>query len=232
METILWRILAWWLLRSLPPAAAAPVIGDLLEEHAAKRARSGPVRAMLWLAGESLSVAIVYRPQLRATAKPRRSAMDMLRSDLLNVVRIISIRPTATVATAVVIGLGIGLVSAMFALADPFLFRPLPYLRPGELVNIRISVNPGVKPGIIPTLADWQARRDLFTDVAAYTVNQPTRLTVPGRQHRVADGFGLQQFLSDVGTYIDGSVRVGSFDRSLRHSAGRDLSGTPQDSRR
>jgi len=103
----------------------------------------------------------------------------MLRSDLLNVVRIISIRPTATVATAVVIGLGIGLVSAMFALADPFLFRPLPYLRPGELVNIRISVNPGVKPGIIPTLADWQARRDLFTDVAAYTVNQPTRLTVP-----------------------------------------------------
>lgn len=178
MKRILWRALEWWLLRRLPSVAAGPVIGDLLEEHAAKRVRVGPIRATIWLVGESLSIAVAYRPQMRAAARARRSAMDKLRSDLLHVARIVSTRPTATVATAVVVGLGIGLVSAMFALADPFLLRPLPYARPHELASIRVSVKHGATPAVIPTLADWQARTDLFTDVAAYEINQPARLTL------------------------------------------------------
>ena len=178
MEGTLRRILEWWLLRRLPSAAAGPVIGDLLEEHTAKRVRVGPIRATIWLCGESLSIAVAYRPQMRAAASARRSAMDKLRSDLLSVARIVSTRPTATLATVVVVGLGIGLVSAMFALADPFLLRPLPYARPHELVSIRVSVKHGGKLAIIPTLADWQARRDLFTNVATYEINQPARLTL------------------------------------------------------
>ncbi len=178
IERILCRVLEWWLLRRVPATAAGPVIGDLLEEHAAKRLRAGPIRATLWLCGESLSIAVAYRPQVRAAARERRSAMDKLRSDFLNVVRIVSTRPTATVATVVVVGLGIGLVSAVFALADPFVLRPLPYARPHELVTVSMTVKHGARRPVLPTLADWQARTDLFTHVAAYEINQPVRLTL------------------------------------------------------
>lgn len=178
METILWRILEWWLLRRVPPAATGPVIGDLLEEHAIKRGSLGPIGATLWLLSESLSIAVAYRPQMRAAAAAPRSTMDKLRSDLLNGVRAVAMRPAATIATLLVLGLGIGLVSAMFALADPFVLRPLPYPRPHELVSFTISVKRGAKPPVLPTLADWQARTDLFAEVAAYEINQPTRVTL------------------------------------------------------
>jgi putative ABC transport system permease protein len=178
MERIIWQILEWWLLRRLPGAAAGPVIGDLLEEHAVKRGRVGPIRATIWLLNESLSIAVAYRPQMRATANAQRSAMEKLRSDVVNGARAISMRPAATIATVVVLGLGIGLVSAMFSLADPFLLRPLPYARPSELVGIALSVKHGPRPAVVPTLADWQARTDLFAEVGAYEINQPVRLTL------------------------------------------------------
>ena len=108
---------------------------------------------------------------MRVAAHAPRSGVEKLCSDLLNGARAIAMRPAATIATVAVLGLGIGLVSAMFALADPFLLRPLPYARPNELVRIAISLKDGPRPAIVPTLADWQARTDLFADVGAYEIS-------------------------------------------------------------
>lgn len=115
--------------------------------------------------------------------------MDRLRVDLMHTWRTIRARPGATLATILVLTLGIGLVTAMFALADPFLLRPLPYPEPDRLVVITLVV-PKPAPGVrgftldetdVPRLADWQARSDLFEAVAAYRMGEVERLRLAGR---------------------------------------------------
>jgi predicted permease len=93
--------------------------------------------------------------------------------------RSIRLRPGASAATTMVFALGIGLATAMFALADPYFLRPLPYERPQELAVIRLG-SPGGRGGLppggrgaipppTPTLEAWRSRTDLFDGVAAYT---------------------------------------------------------------
>ena len=52
----------------------------------------------------------------------------------------------------------------MFALANPYLLRPLPYTRPHELAEV---IPRTFVPRDLPTLEGWRARRDLFVDLAA-----------------------------------------------------------------
>jgi putative ABC transport system permease protein len=91
-----------------------------------------------------------------------------IRQDLRHTWRVIRSRPGATAATVMVLGLGIGLTSAIFALADPFMLRPLPYADPGQLAVIGLE-SENRRPGPFPTLLDIQSRTDLFTGAAAYT---------------------------------------------------------------
>ena len=109
--------------------------------------------------------------------------MDKLRGDLVQTYRAVRARPSATTATVLVVGLGIGLTSAMFALADPFLLRPLPYTHPHELVVIHLDVEFGVDEAVgepdIPSFAEWQARDDLFQGAGAYRVGRALRLRTP-----------------------------------------------------
>ena len=128
--------------------------------------------------------------------------MNTLRIDLLHSWRAVRARPAATIGTMFVLALGVGLVGAMFALADPFLLRPLPYANPGDLVVITVEP-PRPDPTLpinarstapAPTLADWQVRTDLFTKVAAYRIGESFRLRLPNgavavRTARVSDDF-------------------------------------------
>lgn len=128
--------------------------------------------------------------------------MDRLRLDLVHTWRAFRARPGATLATIAVLSTGVGLVGAMFALADPFLLRPLPYQQPDELVVITLHQDRASATAIwrsageaaMPTLADWQARHDLFTAVGAWRVSRALRLTLPGgavalRTAQVTPGF-------------------------------------------
>jgi putative ABC transport system permease protein len=128
--------------------------------------------------------------------------MNTLRIDVLHTWRAIRARPAATIGTMFVLALGVGLVAAMFALADPFLLRPLPYANPADLVIITvepprpdpaqpIDAQSSAPP---PTLADWRARTDLLTSVAAYRIGESFRLRLPNgavvlRTARVSDDF-------------------------------------------
>lgn len=106
--------------------------------------------------------------------------MGKLRSDVVHAWRSLRARPAATGATVLVLGVGVGLTAAMFALADPFLLRPLPYPRPAELVVIELSAGSGATLARVPTLSDWQARDDLFQGVAAYRAGDVMRLRTAG----------------------------------------------------
>jgi hypothetical protein len=74
-----------------------------------------------------------------------------------------------------VIGVGVGLAAMLFALADAYVWKPLPYAEPERLVSIGFDMMSGppgqwnrVTQADIPSLASWQARTDLFDGVAAF----------------------------------------------------------------
>src|SRR6185436_16070817 len=109
-------------------------------------------------------------------------------------------RPAATLATIVVLALGIGLVSTMFALADPYLLRPLPYPRPQELVTLSIASRSTTDTA--PTLADWAARTDLLAGVAAYGATQPATVSTGDVETSVRFATVSQNFFSLLGVPI------------------------------
>jgi predicted permease len=87
--------------------------------------------------------------------------------DLRYAVRALLATRSASLAVVVVLALGIGTASAIFGMADPFLTRPLPYPDAERLVVIEAAAAATSSAGPFPTLEDWRARRDLFSDVAA-----------------------------------------------------------------
>jgi putative ABC transport system permease protein len=102
--------------------------------------------------------------------------MDRWLLDLKSAWRSLAAQRAAMLVLVAVIGLGIGLVSTMFAMADPFVTRPLPYPSSHELVRISVFARPGRNPfsyssrANLPTLGDWKARSELFQAIAPSSV--------------------------------------------------------------
>jgi hypothetical protein len=82
-----------------------------------------------------------------------------------------------------VMTVGIGLAATIFAIADPFLWRPLPYPDPSRLIAMRVTAETTLPRtstvAVAPTLAEWQARGDLFESVAAFGDSERIRLMGP-----------------------------------------------------
>jgi predicted permease len=89
----------------------------------------------------------------------------------------------------VVMAVGVGLAAMVFALADAYVWRPLPYADPDRLVSIDfgpvLPANPGQRKMVtqadLPSLASWRARRDLFDDLAAFEDRDWSRVQLSGR---------------------------------------------------
>jgi hypothetical protein len=85
-----------------------------------------------------------------------------------------------------VIGVGVGLAAMVFALADPYVARALPYADPDRLVSIEVGLgDPRVMmqadPADVPSIASWQARTDLFEGLAAFYDKGLLRARLPER---------------------------------------------------
>jgi predicted permease len=63
--------------------------------------------------------------------------------------------------------IGVGLTTAMFALTDPYVLRPLPYPGPDELVWMTVRARGLTADAALPAFDDWQRRTDLFKGLAA-----------------------------------------------------------------
>jgi putative ABC transport system permease protein len=173
------RLLVRARLRGARRAAAE---SDMLELFRARAASRGEryARRRYWADALSLwwhaPVAHVFPVPVRA--RPRISSR--LTSDLRWTWRALRARPAASFALTTILALGIGLAATMFALADPYVLRPLPYLDPGALVAISpppvLATSPAASTGPaqsdLVTLADWQARTDLFAGVAAFSTGE------------------------------------------------------------
>ncbi len=95
---------------------------------------------------------------------------DELRSDLRFAMRQLKGSPAFTLVATLTLALGIGANSAIFALVDATLLRPLPYGNPDRLVSI------WEKTATIPqsyasplNLLDWKTRSRTFENIAGFT---------------------------------------------------------------
>jgi putative ABC transport system permease protein len=95
--------------------------------------------------------------------------IDELRQDVSFAVRQLRGAPAFTLVAAATLALGIGANSAIFALVDATLLRPLPYAAPERLVTIweTSAVTPrGLASP--PNMSDWEARGRSFEKIAGY----------------------------------------------------------------
>jgi putative ABC transport system permease protein len=93
--------------------------------------------------------------------------LEGLRSDVRLALRQLSAAPGFTSMAALTLALGIGVNSAIFALADATLIRPLPFGRAGRLVMLWENTPGSPKAGVSPlNMRDWIVQSRSFEGIA------------------------------------------------------------------
>ena len=95
--------------------------------------------------------------------------IDALHQDLSFALRQLRRAPAFTLLAAATLALGIGANSAIFALVDATLLRPLPYAAPERLVTIWETSAATPRGFASPlNMTDWEARGRTFEKIAGY----------------------------------------------------------------
>src|SRR6188508_527509 len=93
--------------------------------------------------------------------------LEELRSDVRLAVRQLISAPGFTAVAALTLALGIGVNSAIFALADAALLRPLPFGQAERLVMLWESSPTAAKSAVSPlNLRDWRLQTRSFEGLA------------------------------------------------------------------
>jgi putative ABC transport system permease protein len=96
--------------------------------------------------------------------------LEELRDDVKFAIRQLSAAPAFTLVATLTLALGIGANSAIFALVDATLLRPLPYGDPARLVTIwETSATTNRSFASPPNMLDWKSRSRTFESIAAFT---------------------------------------------------------------
>ena len=97
---------------------------------------------------------------------------EELRDDVKFALRQLGTAPAFTLVATLTLALGIGANSAIFALVDATLLRPLPYPQPDRLVTIWETTEK-TKRGFAspPNMLDWNSRSRTFEKIAGFTPN-------------------------------------------------------------
>ncbi|HEX3928578.1 MAG TPA: ADOP family duplicated permease [Gemmatimonadales bacterium] len=130
--------------------------------------------------------ALFAGPIPTAAVSPRGSRMDAIARMIRQGARGLARTPAFSLSVILLLGVGVGSVSAIFAIVDHVLLRPLPYPAADRLVVVENGSHS------VPALRDMQAMHSIEAWGAAATDN--TRLTGQGeplriRQAVVTDGF-------------------------------------------
>ena len=115
--------------------------------------------------------------------------MSDLLTDLRYAARRLASAPGFTVIATLTLALGIGATTAIYAVVDAIMLRPLPYADPDKLVEFRPGSGPDGRSGLRPVsnrsmpvdqFREWQAQADVFEGVEPYETRSPL-LTGDGR---------------------------------------------------
>jgi putative ABC transport system permease protein len=96
--------------------------------------------------------------------------LEECRDDLKSAFRQLKHSPAFTLVATLTLALGTGANSAIFALVDATLLRPLPYGEPGRLVAIWENTATTARSYVSPlNMLDWNARSGTFEKFAGFT---------------------------------------------------------------
>src|SRR6476646_3870139 len=96
--------------------------------------------------------------------------LEELRDDLKFAFRQLKAAPSFTLVATLTLALGIGANSAIFALVDATLLRPLPYANPDRLVALWENGATIERSYVSPlNMLDWASRGQSFEKIAGFT---------------------------------------------------------------
>jgi putative ABC transport system permease protein len=98
--------------------------------------------------------------------------LETIRQDLRHAARALASQRLFSAAAVLILALGIGANSAMFALVDTVLLRPLPFPEPDRLVMLWERTPTSTRGRVsVVNLLDWKVRNRTFSGMAAYVPN-------------------------------------------------------------
>lgn len=152
-----------WLLGGAPRAFRDRYLDEAADAMAAlaasERERRGRLAAVaLWIRGLTDAAGVARRERRGWRGR------GGLTADLRYGVRMIRRHPGYAVVVVLTLALGIGGVSAVFTLADPMIFRPIPYANPDRIVTVLMQTKDGLAS---PHADDFQAILDHGQAVSA-----------------------------------------------------------------
>jgi predicted permease len=149
--------------RCVPADQADEIVGDLLQTFADRR-DSGRRWNRAWLWSQALLFALsrwwpTGRHQVQPPPHERNSRMDRLLIRLRDAARHLRHDWRYAAGVVLILGAGIGPASAMFAVVDTVLLRPLAYAAPERIAMVRIDLDtllghPGLSPSEVTDLRD------------------------------------------------------------------------------
>jgi putative ABC transport system permease protein len=87
----------------------------------------------------------------------RMTWLDSLWQDVRYAARSLGRRPSATATAAVMLGLGVGITTAMFTIVDALILRPVPFHQPDELAFVYMGNDHGGRTTVAPAVLEaWQ----------------------------------------------------------------------------
>ena len=118
-----------------------------------------PERVRKWLRGHDLR---------RQRSERRSEIVSEMSQDLRYGIRRLRGTPGFTSAVVLILGLGIGVTTAIFSVLDAALLRPLPYPAPHGLVAVHDLQRTEVDPASFPEFEDWRRDAEVFSEIGAY----------------------------------------------------------------
>jgi predicted permease len=162
---------------------------------------------------------------------------ESLFQDFRFALRMLHRNPGFTVATVLILALGIGANTTLFSIVNGILLRPLPYPHPEQLVTLRES-KPNFATGSISLLnfLDWQKDNRSFSSMAAMRPGRSPILTGLGDAEQLNSTLLTSGFFEQLGvrpllgrTFTQEEERVGAAPTVLITSAfwKRKFAGSP-----
>lgn len=189
--------LSRWLLRVvLHPTDRDCALSDLAEEFDRRAADASTRSARRWYRRQAMTSvwpAMTRRwasRTLTTTSAPRPQLRGAVLSELRWAWRGVRARGWRAIFVVALLAVALAANAIVFAAADAFVFRPVPYLNPSRLVIVE-KVDPTRGPIDYiwpPAVRAWRTHRDIFADVQAHIDGASVYLTTEGITESVRAG--------------------------------------------
>lgn len=177
------------LLERMTPSGivGAEVRGDLREEYARVRRRLGEVRSAIWYGWEVLRVGMHF-------VRGGDGMVALMWGDVRQAARGLRRNPGFALVAALIIGLGLGANTTIFAVLYAVVLDPLPFDAPERVVAIRevaLETGEGNSALSYQTYEAFKEGQRTFAALAAWQSHQPTLIREDGGPPQRLHGAGI-----------------------------------------